>query len=455
MKAVFVFLSGSHRGKTEVFASEKITIGTDASNDIKFNPKEDPNTSNFHAEIKRKECNYRLTDKGSSKGTLVNHRLIREIILKDGDLIEFGEGGPKVRFRVKMDEHGVCKPWSEMLEDSIGIAITSHKGRFTTATGFFKHLLWEIYTQTPHHLKLRIFISLAIFIGIVVAYFYIQNIKLTKTAEKVRILELESSIAENIIRKYTGGVCLVQGAFSYYDEETGEPLYMMGRRSGMNEYTGTGFLVSSDGFIITNRHVAEPWWELETLPDSYLDTRIKPKFEIFRAFFPGIKEPFPLTVEAVSKEVDVALLRIDTAGKKIPVHELDTTGKGAVVGEPILLLGYPAGIKAIFAKMDPELVRQFINMPFLPLVEELSKFGFIKPLATQGHLSDIMHNRIVYDAQTTFGGSGGPIFNKKGKVIGINYGIFPGFRGSNFGVPIRYGLELLRSVSVNVKDKNK
>ncbi|MFN3533008.1 MAG: trypsin-like peptidase domain-containing protein, partial [Candidatus Brocadia sp.] len=63
-----------------------------------------------------------------------------------------------------------------------------------------------------------------------------------------------------------------------------------------------------------------------------------------------------------------------------------------------------------------------------------------------GHLSDVMYNRIVYDAQTTTGGSGGPIFNKKGKVIGINYGIFPGFRGSNFGIPISYGIELMNQV---------
>ena len=42
--------------------------------------------------------------------------------------------------------------------------------------------------------------------------------------------------------------------------------------------------------------------------------------------------------------------------------------------------------------------------------------------------------------------AGGPIFNNKGKVIGINYGIFPGFRGSNFGVPISYSNALIKSV---------
>lgn len=149
----------------------------------------------------------------------------------------------------------------------------------------------------------------------------------------------------------------------------------------------------------------------------------------------------------------MALLRIDMRGAKIPILELDVTGRGAVVGEPMILLGYPAGVNAIFAKTDPEIVKQLFNLPFIPLVQELSNWGLIRPLTTQGHLSDIMHNRIVYDAQTTAGGSGGPIFNNKGKVIGISYGIFPGFRGSNFGVPISYGVDLVKVTSMRKKDK--
>ena len=86
-----------------------------------------------------------------------------------------------------------------------------------------------------------------------------------------------------------------------------------------------------------------------------------------------------------------------------------------MVGEPIILLGYPAGVGAIFAKTDPEIVRQLFNMPFVPLVQELSNWGLIRPLSTQGHLSDILQNRIVYDAQTTAGGSGGPILIIRGR----------------------------------------
>lgn len=446
MKAIFVHLTGSRRGNTEVFASDMISIGTDDEALLHFDPEIDRNTSRYHARIQLQECDYVLEDQGSAKGTLVNNRLVSKIVLKDGDLIEYGAGGPKVRFRVKADDADVCKPWTQIVEDSLGIASISHRGRITTATAFFKQLLWEAFTQTSHAFKVKAFLILVLIFSGLVSYFYIQYARLTKTAEKVRLLEIERSVAEHIIKTYSEGVCLIQGTFYFFDEETGEPLMMMGRgQRGINEYTGTGFMVSADGLILTNRHIAEPWWEMETSPYIHREPTIKPKFEVFRAFFPGIKEPFSLKVEKVSDEVDVALLRIDTRGARIPILELDVTGKGAIAGEPMMLLGYPAGINAIFAKTDPAIVKQLFNLPFIPLAQELSNWGLIRPLSTQGHLSDVMYNRIVYDAQTTAGGSGGPIFNNKGKVIGINYGIFPGFRGSNFGVPVSYGIELIKS----------
>ncbi len=453
MKAIFVHLSGSRKGKTEVFASDKISIGTDPSNLLHFDPAVDKNTSSHHADIRLVDCNYVLSDKGSAQGTLVNNRQVMEMALNDGDLIEFGAGGPRLRFRIKFDETEVCKPFTVMMEDSLGIARTSHRGRITTATMFFKQLLLEAVTQSSRSFKIGMLIFLLVISGSLVSYFYVQYAKLSKTVEKVRILEIERSVAENIITKYSSGVCLIQGTFSFFDEETGEPLLMLGRGPrGVNEYTGTGFLVSANGLILTNRHIAEPWWEMETSPYVRIGPTIKPRFETIRAFFPGIKEPFSLKVEKISEEVDVALLRIDMRDAKIPVLELDVTGKGAVVGEPVVLLGYPAGINAIFAKTDPALVKQLFNLPFIPLVQELSNWGLIRPLSTQGHLSDIMQNRIVYDAQTTTGGSGGPIFNNKGNVIGINYGVFPGFRGSNFGVPVTYGIDLIKSISVRKKD---
>jgi S1-C subfamily serine protease len=68
----------------------------------------------------------------------------------------------------------------------------------------------------------------------------------------------------------------------------------------------------------------------------------------------------------------------------------------------------------------------------------------IRPTATQGHIGDVLRDKIVYDAQTTSGGSGGPLFNNEGKVIGINFAILREFGGSNFAIPVGFGKLLLK-----------
>src|SRR6201998_640877 len=67
-----------------------------------------------------------------------------------------------------------------------------------------------------------------------------------------------------------------------------------------------------------------------------------------------------------------------------------------------------------------------------------------RPPTTQGHIGDVLKDKIVYDAATTSGGSGEPLFNRNGKVIGVNFAILKGFGGSNLAVPARYATELLR-----------
>jgi S1-C subfamily serine protease len=75
---------------------------------------------------------------------------------------------------------------------------------------------------------------------------------------------------------------------------------------------------------------------------------------------------------------------------------------------------------------------------------ELAQRKLIRPLTTQGHIGDVLADKIVYDAQTASGGSGGPLFNAQGKVIGVNYAVVRGFGGSNFGIPIRFAEPLLK-----------
>jgi S1-C subfamily serine protease len=78
------------------------------------------------------------------------------------------------------------------------------------------------------------------------------------------------------------------------------------------------------------------------------------------------------------------------------------------------------------------------------VTEALSQRGLIRPSTTQGHIGDVTTTDIVFDAPTTQGGSGGPVFNKSGQVIAVEYAVLPKFGGNSFGLPIHYALQLLK-----------
>ncbi|HJO55388.1 MAG TPA: FHA domain-containing protein, partial [Candidatus Scalindua sp.] len=260
MKAIFVHLSGSKRGKTEVFTDSKISVGADPSCNLSFDQPVDKSTSSFHAEINLQECDYVLKDLDSAEGTFVNNRQIKEVVIHDGDLIEFGDNGPRARFRIKAEERDVCKPFRDILADSMDIAREPHKGRkLITATAFFRSLLSEAFTQSSAKFKLvTVFIFLLSFIGIITLVYNIFS-SLTETTKRVELLEFESTIGEKIIKDFSKGVCLIQCSFSLVDDASGKPLksWKDGRLL-TNELTGTGFIIGK-GRILTNRHIAEPW----------------------------------------------------------------------------------------------------------------------------------------------------------------------------------------------------
>ena len=67
---------------------------------------------------------------------------------------------------------------------------------------------------------------------------------------------------------------------------------------------------------------------------------------------------------------------------------------------------------------------------------ELAALSLIRPSATCGHLGDVVGDKLIYDAPTAHGGSGGPVFNSRGEVIGINAAYIDGFSGGTLGISI-------------------
>lgn len=100
-----IHIHGPMKGEIREFSKETISIGRDPSSDLQL-PKELTIISRKHAEIIREGNQFRLIDR-STNGTFVNGKKITEVLLKDGDVLEFADGGPKVSFLTQMKEASV------------------------------------------------------------------------------------------------------------------------------------------------------------------------------------------------------------------------------------------------------------------------------------------------------------------------------------------------------------
>ena len=71
-----------------------------------------------------------------------------------------------------------------------------------------------------------------------------------------------------------------------------------------------------------------------------------------------------------------------------------------------------------------------------------------RPLASRGIVGQVARATVAYDAETTHGGSGGPVLDIDGKVIAVNAAIIPEYGGSNLGVPAEFARRLLEDAGI-------
>jgi len=286
--------------------------------------------------------------------------------------------------------------------------------------------------------------------------------------ERLQRLETQETVAQTIIQSYEPSVCLIHVVVGFRDRITGLKLHYAGITATGEPVTdehenplvsvtgdgpevhldvfGTGFLVSEKGQILTNHHVAEPWWNNDDLRDM-TNQGVDPVLVEMTGYFPGFSQGVSMSTEKISSDADVALLKGNVSTSKLKEIAFADGQRPAVSGKPVVLLGYPTGINAILARTGEDTLRSIATATKgepKQVVEELARRHLIRPVVTQGHIGDVLPDKIVYDAQTTSGGSGGPLFNSEGKVIGINFAMVRDFGGSNFAIPIAYGESLLK-----------
>jgi len=187
--------------------------------------------------------------------------------------------------------------------------------------------------------------------------------------------------------------------------------YFFGRRPRTRarrvESIGSGFVISPDGYIATNDHVAGNAAQIEVLfPDGRMT----------EARLVGSDPPS-----------DLALLKID-AGESLPYLAFDTTST-PLVGEWVIALGNPFGL---FEATEPTVTVGVVSATDRDL--------------SAGRNGRLYRDMIQTDAAINQGNSGGPLVNATGEVIGVNTAIYTesgGSIGIGFAVPARKAVRIL------------
>ena len=164
---------------------------------------------------------------------------------------------------------------------------------------------------------------------------------------------------------------------------------------------GTGFLITKDGYILTNQHVIE----------NAVSVTVQ---------LNGQKKEIPARVVGQDRDLDLAVLKIE--GSNYPVLPLGDSDKMRV-GEWVIAIGQPYGL-------DHTVTTGVISAQGRPITIEDRQYK----------------NLIQTDAAINPGNSGGPLLNLKGEVIGINTAVNAQAQGIGFAIPINTASQVLKDL---------
>jgi S1-C subfamily serine protease len=230
----------------------------------------------------------------------------------------------------------------------------------------------------------------------------------------------------------------------------GQPLLTLDGEGPIAEINviGTGFLVGTSGALVTNRHVALPW-ESDAGTAELEAGGLEPVMTRFIAYLPGLAEAIDVALRSTSDTADLAVLA--PAAPPDSVAGLSLADTPAAAGDEVIVMGYPTGLRSMLAQSGAafiEALQEAEETDFWTVAARLAAEGYIAPLASRGIVGHATGETIVYDAETTHGGSGGPVLDMEGRVIAVNTAILPEYGGSNIGVPAAKVRDLLEEAGL-------
>jgi len=530
----------------------ELTFGRAATNLVRFDPERDSAVSREHGKIVRepgKSFLFTVVDNNSRNGIFVNkNRIAGAAPVQPGDEIQLGQGGPVFQFDLNprpaelmmntrvVDIPVSIKPTTELsLTEAVGDSNDSDV-LVPQKVGLGKQTVERMMLSERKKTNKSVLLSVAGVLVVLSGLAYAFRDELNPEPKTITIHHHDSTkviepvknglTPEQIATENTGKVVFIEFGYKLIHTESGDDVYheympiklpdgrivnkalyietspgkiepllglkqtvKNGKPIAMAGASGSGFVVTPQGHIMTNRLVAAAWnsyysfppdafpgvllvqgekgWEISQQPVQEFrwvpsETQFFGKKPMSGKIITGVntymdvtfnknEQRFPAQEKPViSAKHDVAILKIDL-GESLPAVKLLDADKTVAPGQSITVMGYP-GISpdvyvgeysSDFSNRNPQIVKvpdATITPGFIGKILRGQAAG--KAAAYYSEFGD--YYQLTANA-TGAGNSGGPVFDKDGNAIGI-------FSASTsredatritFAIPIKYGLELL------------
>lgn len=493
-----LILSGPRRGYTKTLENDIYHLIMDFDEALHFLEPDDERAKNPCAILHHVENTFEIKATPDHSVWVNGKKITDSQKLVSDDLLEIDNRGTVFRYRIYPAGVVPKKTIGMVIADSFDGANVDGHSKLSKFSRFLSNFSWGLATQTTLWFRIWVLIILTILV-ISFALLVMQNLQLQRrvvseniriesieekleaqgdsslsqqdllqlqaavetqlagTFERLEELEAGSGKASKIIASASSSVAFLIGSFGFVEPETGRLFRYVEKADGrMTRYTleeegeavevtftGTAFIVDDSGLMLTNQHVIEPWKDGTSLAITS-GRDLTPVILKIMAYFPDIRDPVPLEILSTDEITDLALLH--SKEKIEEINPLDFQPRVPQPGDEVLLLGYPTGLRALVARADVKFLESITPdgpIESLTVAQQLSEAGYIKPLVSRGIVSQVTDKFIVYDAETGFGGSGGPVLDLNGRVVAINAAIIPEFGGSNMGVPAQRALYFL------------